>query len=125
MALSTNKQFGYHANTNLAALKYARTRFTTEQQFTYSFQNFFHPFVDDLIQQLNRESLPGMLDPLFLEGLAQTTPSLPAADTLFAWFQDFYRKSADPARVFVEGFPKEIDIREDGPYANYNWELHF
>ena len=25
----------------------------------------------------------------------------------------------------VNRFPKEIDLREGGPYANYNWELLF
>jgi hypothetical protein len=128
MAMSSTSQLGYHAYTNLAALKLARTSFTTEQEFTYTFQNFFHPFVDDLIRQLNIESLPGMLDPVFLEGLAQTlpaVPAVPAADTLFAWFKDFYSKASEPARVRIEGFPKEIDVRESGPYANYNWELHF
>ena len=68
MAMSSTTQLGYHAYTNLAALKLARTGFTTEQEFTYTFQNFFHPFVDDLVRQLNIDSLPGMLDPVFLEG---------------------------------------------------------
>ena len=31
-------------------------------KFTYTFQNFFHPFVGELIAKLNRDSLPGALD---------------------------------------------------------------
>ena len=27
--------------------------------------------------------------------------------------------------VKLNHFPKEIDVREGGPYANYNWELLF
>ena len=38
-------------------------------EFTYTFENFFHPFVGQLIQQLNKTSIAGMLDPDFLATL--------------------------------------------------------
>src|SRR5215211_7618407 len=36
---------------------------------TYTFDNFFHPYVGELIEQLNKKSLLGLLDPDFLAGL--------------------------------------------------------
>jgi hypothetical protein len=30
-----------------------------DTQFTYTFENFFHPFVGELIEKLNKESLSG------------------------------------------------------------------
>ena len=41
------------------------------EKFSYDFQNFFHPFVAELIKQLNQTSVAGMLDPDFLAGLHQ------------------------------------------------------
>jgi hypothetical protein len=38
-----------------------------ETQFTYSFENFFHPFVGELIDKLNKESLSGLLDLVFYQ----------------------------------------------------------
>lgn len=82
-------------------------------EFTYTFENFFHPFVGELIQQANRKSLPGLLDPDFHERL--TDPK---------FFDTFYTALTSDL-VKVNHFPKEIDLRESGPYANYNWELFF
>ena len=62
----------YHAaaDTNLiyaggADAKF-RPRSYTVQQYSYHFENFFHPFVGKLIAQLNQSSVAGMLDPGFL-----------------------------------------------------------
>jgi hypothetical protein len=81
-------------------------------EFTYTFENFFHPFVGELIEKLNKDSLPGMLDPNFQQGLATE------------FFNDFYALQTSNL-VKVNSFPKEIDFREGGPYANYNWELFY
>jgi hypothetical protein len=83
-----------------------------ESAFTYTFENFFHPFVGELVQKLNRGSLSGMLDPGFHKGLAKN------------FFTDWYKVL--PSRtVKVEHFPKEIDVSDGGPYSVYNWELFF
>ena len=81
-------------------------------RFTYTFENFFHPFVGALIEQLNRNSLEGLLDPKFHQGLATE------------FFDSFY-KALPTNLVSINSFPKEIDLREGGPYSNYNWELLF
>src|SRR2546430_16616583 len=83
-----------------------------DTQFTYTFENFFHPFVGELIAKLNRDSLPGML-------AGQLDPAL-----LQNFFKAFYNPTEDDL-VQVKYFPKEIDVSEYGPYANYNWERFF
>lgn len=83
-----------------------------ETQFTYTFQNFFHPFVGELIAKLNRDSLTGMMDAAWLDNLKRD------------FFSVFYNPSAtNLARVIF--FPEEIDVEEHRPYAIYNWELFF
>lgn len=95
----------------------------TERQdtrFTYTFENFFHPFVGELIEKLNKESLSGMLDPNFHQELA---------DKFGEFFKSYYTPLNEPPNdqlVQFTDFPlKEIDVSVTGPYANYNWELLF
>lgn len=78
--------------------------------FSYQFQNFFHPFVTDLIKQLNQTSVAGLLDPAFL---ATLDVPYTAAD---------YQPNNGP-EVSVTLEDKVIDTSIGGPYANYNWEL--
>ena len=116
----------------------------SDTQFTYMFQNFFHPFVGELIAKLNRDWLPGMLDAAWQDGLkwnsliALATPPVDSFDD--AWndsirqdgtapkyhnyFRDLYNPTEDKL-VQVSYSPKEIDVSEHGAYANYNWELFF
>src|SRR5438552_15582090 len=87
--------------------------YSQDTEFTYTFENFFHPYVGELIAKLNKESLAGLLDPNFHKALA--TP----------FFEDFYT-ALNSNVVAFDPFPKkEIDLNDDGPYANYNWELLF
>ena len=83
-----------------------------DTQFTYTFENFFHPFIGELIAKLNRDSLSGMLDAKWQDALKQD------------FFATLYNPTQDEL-VQVEYFQKEIDVSEHGPYANYNWELFF
>src|SRR5712672_4638883 len=80
---------------------------------TYEFRNFFHPFVGELLDELNRASLNGMLDPKFLQTLIR--------DDFFT----YYEKLPGNTVAFEADPKKVIDLDEDGPYANYNWELLF
>ena len=84
----------------------------SDTQFTYTFENFFHPFVGELIAKLNRDSLPGMLDATWQDGLRQD------------FFNALYNPTEDKL-LQVQYSPKEIDVSEHGSYANYNWELFF
>ena len=92
-----------------------------DRKFTYTFENFFHPFIGELVQRLNQKSLPGVLD-------ASWQNSLKTADPITQPLQDFFNLQYHPVKtstVAVEHFPKQIDLTTDGPYANYNWELFF
>jgi hypothetical protein len=95
----------------------------------YTFENFFHPYVGQLIRQLNRKPLGEFFDPAFLESLSDT---LPAAYYTALGFQEEGAPAPDMKLTF---FPKEIDVGRTspsdgsgpstGPYSNYNWELFF
>jgi Tc toxin complex TcA C-terminal TcB-binding domain len=80
-----------------------------KRQINYAFSNHYHPYVDSLIQQLNVNGLPALLDVSFLQGLQDDLTSS-------------YTKSAD----YVSSFPvDEIDVSDEGAYSIYNWELMF
>src|SRR5215472_14309638 len=84
------------------------TPLTNGQQFTYMFENFFHPLVGELIAQLNQTSVAGMLDPTFLQRRAA----------------DFFTHDYTPLpseTVVLNYSKKTIDVQPGGPYANYNW----
>lgn len=96
--------------------KFGAARLVTDTEFTYKFENFFHPFVGELISQLNRRSLAGVMDAKWQEGLANRPES--------TFFDSLYTPSQNDL-VKVKSFPKEIDVSTGGPYSNYNWELFF
>ena len=75
-------------------------------EFTYTFKNFFHPYVAQLIAKLNTGSLRDMLD----------TETQATTEEFFSVYDP--KNNVDPP---VE----EIDVSQNGPYANYNWELFF
>lgn len=81
-------------------------------RFTYTFQNFFHPWVDELLERVQREGVDGLLDP---ERLAE----LEVDD-----FASRYQVTSDHVTRVV-GDVLDIDLSTTGPYAVYNWELGF
>jgi hypothetical protein len=113
MANGSLTKIGYHAlnDYNIVSRRGYWT-YTQESEFTYTFTNFFHPFVGELLEQLNKESLPGMLDPAFQGSLK--------AD----FFTTFYTPHVGDL-VKVNYSPKDVDTSEGGPYSIYNWELSF
>jgi hypothetical protein len=110
--ISIQKQFGSHIYYDTAKSLEVNA-YAEQTTFTYKFQNFFHPFVGDLIEKLNKGSLADMLDPTFLAGKATE------------FFDSFYTPQPTDYVGFEEFPIKEIDVSNDGPYANYNWELFF
>jgi hypothetical protein len=91
-------------------------------KFTYTFENFFHPFIGELIAKLNQSSLPGMLDAKWQDEHLKTPD--PIAAPTEHYFNSLYHPQNSP-EVQVESFAKNIDVALGGPYANYNWELLF
>src|SRR5215510_7699130 len=110
MLVTISTVASFHNNSLVS--KWAVPTWTTETEFTYTFLNFFHPFVGELISQLNRHSLAGVMDATWQDGLAQD------------FFTTFYTPVHNDVTK-VEARPKQIDISTGGPYANYNWELFF
>lgn len=76
----------------------------------YSFRNHYHPYTDELIEKLNVEGLPRLLDATY-----HATLERPLAGVAYQ------------LGPFARGtFPKhEIDVADDGAYSIYNWELFF
>jgi hypothetical protein len=111
--MAGNILYDYHVrqDVELALASLERARLQTDIEFTYTFANFFHPFVGELIEKLNQESLSGLLDADFHKSL----------ETSF--FDEFY-EALNTRLVKVKHSPKAIDVA-GGPYANYNWELLF
>lgn len=108
----TTDTIGYHASQDWQIVKAAgATKQDTE--FTYTFENFFHPYVGKLLKQLNVESLPGVFDAAWQKDLTKD------------FFDDYYKTLPTDVVVFGDAPKKEIDVTLDGPYANYNWELLF
>src|SRR3989344_1767685 len=83
-----------------------------DTKFNYTFENFFHPHVGRLIERLNKNSLPAVMDATWQQGLTQN------------FFSSFYAPAGD-SLVHIDSFPKEIDVSTHGAYAVYNWELFF
>ncbi len=95
-----------------AVSRFGSVTLNSDTQFKYTFENFFHPLVGELISKLNKESLADMLDAKWQHTLIND------------FFKDLYHPTESDL-VQVAYSPKEIDVTEHGPYANYNWELLF
>src|ERR1700752_4501098 len=64
-------EIGFHKVTDFVQTQRVFVGYQQQSEFTYSFHNFFHPFVGKIIERLNRESVRGVLDPGFHAGLAR------------------------------------------------------
>src|SRR4051812_41812179 len=98
---STMRQYGYHGledSLDLVPLFELRP----DTQFTYDFRNFFHPYVSELLEALNKGGVEGMLSP--------ETQSM-AED----FFDNNYTVH-EGQLVKVKRHRKEIDVDEGGPY---------
>src|SRR6266853_3320430 len=113
--MSNYNMIGFHEK-SLAYKYFNVPKGHADVQFTYTFYNFFHPFVGELIGRLNT-----------------APPSAPLAPVMDATWQDslqqdFFKALYNPTEnqtTQVISFPKQIDTEEHGPYANYNWELFY
>ena len=103
-----------HHSSDRAVIREFVTRIKTTEKamITYNFFNHFHPFVGELIEQLNKKSLAGLFDVDFQSELE------------IIFFEDEYHPNiSDTLKV---NYPnKELDLSEGGPYSVYNWELFF
>jgi hypothetical protein len=91
-------------------------RFPFTTQFTYTFETFFHPFVGDLIGNVNQGSVQTMLDPGFLSGLQRQYSN---------YYNTIATSSSNDDSVVVTMPNGVIDTTVGGPYSVYNWELFY
>ncbi|KAF5435693.1 hypothetical protein C5S36_02575, partial [Candidatus Methanophagaceae archaeon] len=112
--LKSKNQLHYsHERTMLRGVV-AAIKTTQETKITYyNFYNHFHPYVGELIGQLNKESLAGLFDVEFQSKCAED------------FFKEEYEPNTSDDRLEVVYHEKEIDLSEGGPYSVYNWELLF
>jgi len=82
----------------------------TDRRTDHAFATHYHPYTDELIEKLNREGLPALLDADWQASL--TVPLAPAV--------------YQPGPYATGDFPShEIDVSDTGAYSIYNWELFF
>ncbi len=108
-----SKQNNFHSYTiEKASVKEATTWIKVRKprrKVDYKFYVHYHPYTDELIERLNRDGLPALLDVNYLGSLSEN-------------LTDWYTVHSNT----LQPFPKEvIDVSDDGPYAVYNWELFF
>ncbi|GAB93889.1 Tc toxin subunit A-related protein [Gordonia rhizosphera] len=123
MAYKATNMVGFHAfKDEMAATDLSLLVTQQESAFTYTFENFFHPFAGELIEKLNKESLSGLLDPQFLGALGDVTKT-PSSRMPGSYYDT--TSSSGTKLVKTDFHDKQIDVTLGGPYANYNWELFF
>src|SRR5215216_6067844 len=94
-------RYGFHGYRDYRRHGHYVTTYRPDTEYTYTFENFFHPYAGRLIEQLNRKSLAGLLDANFHAGL----------DVEF--FTDNYTALAESQQVSFEAFPsKNIDLAD-------------
>src|SRR5215472_13082771 len=86
---------GFH-DLSLASLESSVPLDHSDTQFTYTFQNYFHPFVGELIARLNSVSLRGIFDPAWLAGLKQ----------------DFFQNSYSVAGTTIYGDISAVTVKD-------------
>src|SRR4029453_17517143 len=101
MGNEITKVNGFH---NLLVANEFQMAYIWKPKFTYTFSNHFHPFVGQLLEQLNKRSIDGLLDAGFHKSLHED------------FFKALYQPNESDRRVAVEFSPKEIDTSEDGAY---------
>jgi len=94
--------------------------FSTNTKVTYKFFNHFHPFVGQLIEQLNTKSLAGLFDVDFQSQLGISPPVLDYFKTTYGPMTNKPEVEVDYSRT-----RKELDVSTDGAYSIYNWELFY
>ena len=93
-------------------------RLPYQEKFSYTFGNFFHPFVGDLIKQLNQTSVAGMLDPVFLESLHYAYTS---ADYTRAGRRDRVGRAGGPGHRRLDRRPvRELQLGAAVPHPGHD-----
>lgn len=106
-------EWQFHGNSDKSKIKDVVVKTTKKTKITYNFSNHFHPFVGDLLEQLNKKSIAGFFDVNFQSNL------------IGEFFKNEYSPNENDLTLQVKYPKKELDLSEGGPYSVYNWELFF
>ncbi len=115
--MTTMFPIGYHDAALSQHLSEAGLDNPHDIPYSYSFENFFHPYVDNILSKLSSGNPADIMSAKWQGTLLEE------------FFKEAYSpaepRDPDPVTVKVSWRPKEIDVDEGGPYANYNWEIFF
>ncbi len=93
-----------------------------ESKIIYLFQSFYHHFVCNFVQALNRYGVDGLLNPSANNKLFRQQ----GKNELFFKEEYLDLSTSDHSRAITTPYPLEdIDFSDEGTYSNYNWELFF
>jgi len=83
----------------------------------YKFAVFYHPYIGEFIEQLNKYGIEGLFNPD-----SQGKSSLSRQMITSEFFIDY-----DPNSIIVHyAYPRDdVDFTAEGAYSLYNWELFF
>lgn len=90
----------------------------------YRFEEFYHPYICDFIQQLNRYGIDGLLKPVEEQSIRTLDQSsLRRQLCMNEYFNNQYHPNPS---VVAKPYPfAHIDFFSTGSYSLYNWELFF
>ena len=112
MSTIAMQRIGFHGQSDVQLVNRLVWGGWNLEQYTFDFENFFHPLVGKLISNLNAatgDPIAALLDPVTLGNLDQA-------------FFDAQYAAGDPD-VAITSYDQSIELDNDRPYANYNWEL--
>jgi len=101
-------------NENLEAPTYTLLP-TYQAEKHFQFETFYHPYVCELIKQLNRDGIDGLLQRSNQTELFEKT-----------FFANDYEPDKVEHQAVVQPYPiDDVDFSYGGAYSLYNWELFF
>lgn len=113
----------------IAKTKKSRHLIIQEREVSYRFYLHQHPYVQQLVRRLLRESTSGLqaADTEYVkksDGSFETLPDGKFKPTLHA---DFFDATYEPNAALVQQpYPvKDLDFTSSGAYSTYNWELFY
>lgn len=97
---------------------------------SYAFMPYFHPFIGELLEQLNKSSINGLMDPTFYEKKIDELKNiyLESESAYYELLLHGVQEEEDFIKIKfseINWKTKRIDFSDKGAYSIYNWELFF
>ncbi len=97
----------------------------TFQYTTFTYSEFFHPYVCSFIRAVKQNGIDGLLKWPHPASATATWPTPPVPTPLQLQSLDYFQSSYDPQDVNTPYPLDEVDFSYSGTYSQYNWELFF